>query len=58
MKIETMMIIKKKKVKLTNKDANTRTNPNSNSGIYPTAVKVAQCRHGAMNRIEMEEAEI
>ena len=43
MKIETMMILNKKKVKLSNEDANTRRNPNSTSVIYLTTVKVAQC---------------
>ena len=56
MKRETMMILKKRKVKLANEDANTRRNPNSTSGIYLTAVKVAQCRQVAANRREMEEA--
>ena len=56
MKIETMMIHHQKKVKLANKDANTRINPNSTSGIYLTSDKVAQCRQVAENRIEMDEA--
>ena len=51
-----MMIIKQKKVKLENEDANTRRNLNSISGIYLTAVKVSQCRQVAVNRREMEEA--
>ena len=34
----------------------TRGKPNSTSGIYFTAVKVAQCRQVATNRREMEEA--
>ena len=50
------MILKKKKVKMANEDANTRRNPNSTSGIYLTAVKVAQCRQVDVNRREMEEA--
>ena len=56
MKRETMMILKKKKVKLANEDANIRGKPNSTSLIYPVTVKVEQCRHVAANRIEMEEA--
>ena len=51
-----MMIIKQKKVKLANEDANTRRNPDSTSGIYLTAAKVAQCRQVAVNRREMDEA--
>ena len=51
-----MMILKKKKVKLANEDANTRRNPDSTSGIYLTAVKVVQCRQVAASRREMEEA--
>ena len=47
MKRETMMILKKRKAKLANEDAITRRNPNSTSGIYLTAVKVAQCRQVA-----------
>ena len=50
------MILKKRKVKLTNEDANIRSNPNSTSGIYLNAVKVAQCRQVAENRREKEEA--
>ena len=53
MKRETMMILKKKRIKLENEDANTRGNPDSTSGIYLTAVKVAQCRQVATNRREM-----
>ena len=56
MKRKTMMIIKKKKVNLVNEDAKTRRNPASTLGICLTAVKVAQCRQVAMNRIEMEGA--
>ena len=37
MKRETMMILKKKKVKLANEDASTRRNHNSTSVIYFTA---------------------
>ena len=51
-----MMIIKQKKVKMENGDANTRRNPNSTSGIYLTAARVTQCRHVAENRREMDEA--
>ena len=58
MKRETMMIPNKKKVKLANEDTTTRRNPVSTSGIYLTAVKVAQCRHVVANRREMEEAKI
>ena len=58
MKIETMMIHQQKKVKLADEDANTRNNPNSTSGIYLTAAKVAQCRQLAANRREMDEAKI
>ena len=56
MKRETMMILKQKKVKLTNEDANIRRNPNSTSGIYLNAVKVAQFRQVDANRREKEEA--
>ena len=51
-----MMIINHNKVKLENENANTRRNPDSTSGIYLTAVKVAQCRHVAENRRDREEA--
>ena len=51
-----MMIHQQKKVKLEDEDANTRSNPNSTSGIYLTASKVAQCRQMAANRREMDEA--
>ena len=51
-----MMILNKKKIKLSNEDANTRRNPNSTSVIYLATVKVAQCREVAANRIETEEA--
>ena len=50
------MILQQKKVKLANDDANTRRNPNSTSGIYLTADKVAQCRQVAANRIAVDEA--
>ena len=50
-----MMILKQNKVKLENEDTTTRRNPDSTSGIYLTAVKVAQCRHVAENRREKEE---
>ena len=53
MKRETIMILKKRKVKLANEDADTRRNPNSTSGIYLIAVKVAQCIQVATNRREM-----
>ena len=56
MKRENMIILNKRKVKLENEEANTRRNPNSTSGIYLTAVKVAQCRQVAKNRRETEEA--
>ena len=56
MKRDTMTILKKKKVKLANEDSNTRRNPNSNLGIYLTAVKLAQCRQVAANRREIKEA--
>ena len=55
MKKETTMILMQKKIKLTNEDANTRRNPDSTSGIYLTAAKVAQYREVAANRREMEE---
>ena len=55
MKRETMMIIKKNKVKLANEDANTRRNPNSTSGIYLTDIKVAQCRHVSAKKREIEQ---
>ena len=53
-----MGILKKKKVILSNydNDITTRKNHNSTSGIYLTAVKVAQCRMIAENRREKEEA--
>ena len=51
-----MMILNQKKVKLANEDTATRRNPDPNSGIYFTAVKVAQFRHVADNRKEKEEA--
>ena len=50
MRIETIMILKQKKVKLENDDSNTRRNPNSTSGIYLTAAKVAQFRQVDVNR--------
>ena len=58
MKRETIMILKKRKVKLANEDANTRRNPNSTSGIYPIAVKVTQCIQVATNKREMERRKI
>ena len=39
---------------MANKDANTRRNPNSNSGIYLTDVKVAQYKQVDASRREME----
>ena len=56
MKRETMMIHQQKKVKRTDEDANTRSKPNSTSGIYLTAAKAEQCRQVAANRREMDEA--
>ena len=56
MMTETMMIHQRKKVKLANEEANTRSNPNSTSGIYLTASKVSQCIQVAVNRREMDEA--
>ena len=44
MRRETMMNLKKKKVKLENKDTTTRRNPVSTQGIYLTAVKLEQYR--------------
>ena len=58
MKRETIMILKRKKVKLANEDVNTRRNPNSTSGIYLTTVNVAQCRQVSANRRETEEEKI
>ena len=51
-----MMIHQKKKVKLSDKDSNTRSNPNSTSGIYLTAAKFSQCRQVSVNRREINEA--
>ena len=51
-----MMVLNKRKVELLNEEANTSRNPNSTSGIYLTAAKVAQCRQVDANRREMEEA--
>ena len=53
-----MIILDKRKLKLSNEDVTTRRNHNSTSGIYPTAVKVAQYRQVATNKREMEEAKI
>ena len=50
-KREFMMILNQKKVKLENEDVATRRKPDSISGIYLTAVKVAQYRQVAENRI-------
>ena len=55
MKKETLMILKHKKVKLKNEDANNRRKPNSTLGIYLTAAKVSQCRHVAVNRRAADE---
>ena len=49
-----MMILNKNKVRLIN-DVTPRRNPDSSSGIYITADKVAQCRLVTDNRIEKEE---
>ena len=54
MKNEFMMVTKQNKVKLVNEDTTTRRNPDSNSIIYPTTVKVTQCRKVAENRREKE----
>ena len=55
-KRETMMILKQKKVKMANEDANTRRKPNLTLGIDLTAAKVAQCRQLAMNMRAVDEA--
>ena len=55
-KIENMMILKNRKIKLENEDDNHKRKPNSTSGIYLTAVKVEKCRQVAANRRETEEA--
>ena len=49
---EYMMILKQKKVKLSDKDSATRRKPDSTTLIYLTNVKVAQYRQVAENRIE------
>ena len=51
-----MMVFKHRKVKLVNEDTATRRNPDFTSGIYLTAVKVAQCIKVAENRREKKEA--
>ena len=51
-----MMILKQKRLKLTNEDSSTRRNPNSTLGIYLTSAKVEQCRQVAVKRIEIDEA--
>ena len=51
-----MMILNQKKVKLTNEDTDTRSNPDSTLGIYLTTVKVEQYIQVADNRREKEEA--
>ena len=53
MKIEFMMILQQKKVKL-EKDAITRRNHYPSSGIYLTDAKLAQCTLVAENRREKE----
>ena len=50
-----MMIIKEREVKLANEYTTTRRNPDLNSGIYLTTVKVAQCRQVADNSTEKLE---
>ena len=55
-KRETMMIHQQRKIKLWDKDASTRINLISTSGIYLIAAKVAQCRQVAANRREIDEA--
>ena len=47
--------LKKKKVKLVNKNTTTRRNPDSTSEIYLIAVKAAQCRQVDENRREKGE---
>ena len=49
MKREFIMIVNQKKVKLANEDTTTRRNPDLTSGIYLTAVKVAQFRQVSEN---------
>ena len=55
-KRKIMIILKEKKAKLSNEDANTRRNPDSTSGIYLIAVKLAQCRQVAANRRKTVES--
>ena len=50
-----MTILHQKKVRLVN-DEISRRNPDSSSGIYLTAAKVAQCTLVDENRREKEEA--
>ena len=52
---EVTMIMKQKKVKRLNEDAATSRNPDSTSGIYLTAFKVAQCRQVDKNRRKKED---
>ena len=52
---ECMAVQKQKKARLVNDETSLR-NPDSISGIYLTATKVAQCRLVAENRREKEEA--
>ena len=51
-----MMVFKHSKANLVNEDTATRRNPDSTSGIYLTAVKVAQYIKVAENRREKKEA--
>ena len=50
MKREFVIILKQKKVKLSNEDVDTRRNPHSTLGIYLTDVKVVQYIQVADNR--------
>ena len=49
-----MMILQQRKVRLV-KDETSGRNPDSSSGIYPTATKLAQCILAAENRTEKKE---
>ena len=49
-----MAILNQKKLRLSNDETSTR-NPDSSSGIYLTAAKVAQCTLVAKNRREKED---
>ena len=55
MKKECMEILNQKKVRLVNDETSMRK-PDSSSGIYLNAAKLAQCRLMAENRREKEEA--